>query len=267
MHDRVQRQAMQYLEPNEARSLPGLRLALTTGTFAPWSEAAKSIFAVKGIAYVPVAQYAGQENRDLVDWTGSRNAPVAVYADERPCEGWAEILLLAERLAPTIPLLPVDAADRALVFGLSHEICGEEGFGWTRRCMMFGRILDAVRAGAEIEPGLRAMLRDYRITEATSAAAPSRAAKILRMLAARLHAQRTTGSRYLVGDRLTACDLYWACFAAMVEPLPQAVNPMPERIRRLYVDVGPVLAEARDPILFEHRDFIYATHLTLPLDF
>jgi glutathione S-transferase len=258
---------MQYVEPSEARNLPGLRLALTVGTFAPWSEAAKSIFAVKGIPYVPVAQFAGKENGDLVDWTGSRNAPIAVYEHETPRESWAEILLLAERLAPKPPLLPANPADRALVFGLSHEICGEEGFGWTRRCMMFDRILDAVRAGAGIEPGMQAMLRDYRITEATSAAAPARVAGILRMLAARLHAQRAEGSRYLVGDRLTACDLHWACFSAMVDPLPHEVNPMPELVRRIYVDVGTVLGEAMDPILFEHRDFIYATHLTLPLDY
>src|SRR5579859_4746199 len=232
---------MDYVEPRNARRLPGLRLALTVGVPGPWSESAKAIFAVKRIPYVPVAQYAGKENPDLVAWTGCRNAPIAVLDEEKPRAGWTEILLLAERLNPAIPLLTADPAERALVFGLSHEICGEEGFGWTRRTMMFDAILAAARAGTEIEPGMRAMLRDYRITDAASAAAPGRLIGILAMLAVRLHAQRASGSRYLVGAALTACDLYWACFAAMVDPLPRAVNPMPEFLRRIYADVGPDL--------------------------
>ena len=48
----------------------------------------------------------------------------------------AEILLLAERLAPTPSLLPADPAVRALAFGLAHEICGEAGLGWSRRLQM-----------------------------------------------------------------------------------------------------------------------------------
>ena len=258
---------MDYVEPGDARNLPGLRLALTVGVPGPWSESAKAIFAVKGISYVPVAQYAGKENRDLVAWTGSRNAPVAVFDDEAPRQGWAEILLLAERLNPELPLLPADPAERALVFGLAHEICGEEGFGWTRRVMLFEAILAAARGGAVLEPGMLAMLREYRITEAAIAAAPGRIIGILDMLAARLRAQHASGRRYLVGDALSACDLYWACFAALIDPLPAAVNPMPDFLRRIYGGVTPELAAAKHPILFEHRDFIYATHLTLPLDF
>lgn len=258
---------MQYVEPSAARDMPGLRLALTVGVPGPWSEAAKAILAVKGIAYIPVAQYGGKENAELVAWTGCRNAPIAVLDDEKPRSGWAEILLLAERLRPEIPLLPADPAERALVFGLSHEICGEEGFGWTRRLTMFDAILATVRSGAPIEPGLQAMLRDYRISEAASAAATPRLVALLDMLAARLHAQRAAGRRYLVGDTLTACDLYWASFAAMLEPLPEEVNPMPGFLRRVYTACAAEVDAAKDPILFEHRDFIYATHLTLPLDY
>jgi glutathione S-transferase len=258
---------MQYVEPSDARNLSGLRLALTVGVPGPWSESAKAIFHVKGIPYVPVAQYAGKDNAELIAWTGRRNAPIAVVDDEKPRDAWAEILLLAERLKPEPALLPADPADRALVFGLSHEICGEEGFGWTRRVMMFEDILKAARGGAPLEPGMRAMLRDYRVTEAAIEAAPARVIGLIGMLAARLKAQRAAGSPHLVGDRLTACDLYWACFAALIEPLPAEVNPMPDFLRRAYGSASIELAMAKDPILFEHRAYIYATHLTLPLDF
>jgi hypothetical protein len=70
-----------------------------------------------------------------------------------------------------------------------------------------------------------------------------------------------------VGDWLIACDLYRACFAALLEPLPEEVNPMPGFLRRMYAMAGEEISAAKNPILFEHRDFIYATHLTLPLDF
>jgi glutathione S-transferase len=260
---------MQYVEPAAAREMPGLRLALTVGVPRPWSESAKAIFAVKGIPYIPVAQYAAKENAELLAWTGCRNAPVAVLDDEKPRSGWAEILLLAERLQPDVPVLPADPTGSALVFGLSHEICGEGGFGWTRRLTVFDAIL-AARNGAPLEPGMQAMLRDYGISEATSAGATPRLVGLLGMRAARLHAQRAGGSRYLVGDRLTACDLHWACFAALLDPLPEEVNPMPDWARHLYAAATQEVTAAKAPILFEHRDFIYAicaTHLTLPLDY
>ena len=69
---------MQYVEPAEARHLPGLRLALTVGFPAPYSMSARAVLDLRGVPYVPVAQYAAQPNADLVAWTGHRNAPVAV---------------------------------------------------------------------------------------------------------------------------------------------------------------------------------------------
>ena len=54
----------------------------------------------------------GKEVSDLVAADpGQRSGPVAIYDDDKPRAGWAEILLLAERLAPTpVPLAPVDEA-------------------------------------------------------------------------------------------------------------------------------------------------------------
>src|SRR5271165_3235534 len=113
----------------------GLRLVLTAHVPGPWGESAKKIFDYKEIAYVPVAQHAGKENAELVAWTSIRNAPIALYADEAPRTGWYDILMLAERLAPERPLLPARSEDRALVVGISAELCSEWGFGWARRAM------------------------------------------------------------------------------------------------------------------------------------
>lgn len=267
---------MNYLEVAEARALPGLRLVLTAHVPGPWGEAAKSIFAYKRLPYLPVAQYGGQENADLVAWTGIRNAPIAVYEDEPPRTGWYDILMLGERLAPERPLLPENPEDRALVAGLSNEICGEWGFGWARRLLMMqppsapaarsSALSKPIRAPFDIDASAR-MARAYSATLGDPAAAAERCAAIVRALAARLHHRNDAGSRYLVGNGVTACDIYWAVFSSMLEPLPHAVNPMPDWMRRLYTAIGPAIASASDPVLIAHRDFIYAEHLSLPLDF
>ena len=107
----------------------------------------------------------------------------------------------------------------------------------------------------------------YGYSDAALAGAAERASEILAMLSARLHAQKEAGSDYFVGDGFTAADLYWACFSQLVAPLDASVNRMPGLIRDLYSVEGTAVAAAVDPILLAHRDRVYETHLSLPLDF
>ena len=92
-----------------AKRTSGLRLVLSAIPGPPWTEAAKAVFHVKRIPYAPVAQQ-----------------PVE---NEKPRAAWTEILFLAERLAPEPSLIPQDPEDRVRMFGLAHEICGEDGLG------------------------------------------------------------------------------------------------------------------------------------------
>lgn len=255
-----------YLDVAEAIDRPGMRLALTQGVPGPWSESAKSIFHVKGIEYTKVRQLGGMENPALLRWTGRENAPVAVYGDEPARDGWAEILYLAERIAPEPKLVPDDFVDRVLMFGLAREICGEGGFGWMRRLMMIDVMLGtdappAARAPAELL-GAR-----YGYSKPAAAAAKDRVIEILERFSARLIAQRDAGSRYFVGDALSALDIYWACFAALYDPMTPDRCPMPDYLRGAYTCADPDVRKAADPILLEHRDFVYETQLQLPMDF
>ena len=266
---------MKYHEVTEARSLPGLRLVLTAHVPGPWGESAKKIFDYKKIPYIPVAQYAAKSNDELVAWTGIRNAPNAMYNDEPPRTGWYDILMLAERLAPAPALLPSRSEDRALVLGISAEICSEWGWGWARRAMMgtpYAGTPDPARVANLSRPpwkpdDIARMRAGYSASVGGPGEAPERCADIIRMLAARLHRQKAAGSAYIVGDALTVCDIYWTVFSMALEPLPHAVNPMPDWMRMSYDMIGPVIAETKDPILLEHRDMVYARHLGLPLDF
>jgi glutathione S-transferase len=259
---------LEYLDVEEARSRSDLRLVLTAGVPGPWGEAAKGLFHVKKIPYVAVAQEGGGENAALREWTGHDNAPIVVCGDDPPRTVWTEIVFFAERLAPEPALIPADPVDRASMFGLCHEICGENGLGWSRRLMMLYEVLQ-VSALADSPAGetVRRLGARYGYSPEAAESAPLRAAEILTLLASRLCDQRDRGSRFFVGDALSALDVYWAAFAALVRPLPAALCPMPEFLRAQYDVKDARVSKAVDPILLEHRDFIYRECLQLPLDF
>ncbi len=253
--------AIQYVEFEEARSSAGLRMVVVPGVPSPWGESAKGILHVKQIPWLAVKL--DQANGEMAEWTGERSGPVALYDDEAPRGGWAEILLLAERLGPEPALLPSDRAERALAFGLSHEICGEMGLGWARR---LAGCHAGISGGEGFPAGIAQYLAQkygYRAEE--GAEYGPRAAEILMMLAVRLHTQREAGQRYYLGASLSVVDIYSATFIALFKPLPPEQCPMAEAMRPAFETLDELTAKALDSILIEHRDFIYAEHLELPL--
>jgi glutathione S-transferase len=251
----------QYVALDDAMKRGGLRMVVVGQVPSPWGEAAKGILHIKGIDWVAVRL--AYDSEALKEWAGQRSGPVAIYENERPRAGWAEILLLAERLAPAPSLLPSEPADRALVFGIAHEICGEAGLGWSRRLQLVHAGLQ--NAGGFPEPVAKYLGRKYGYSPEAGAASGRRVAELLRMLAARLKAQRAAGSRYYVGDAVTAMDVYSATIAAMFSPLPPDQCAMQHATRAAFETRDAQTEAVLDPILFEHRDMMYATHLELPL--
>ena len=76
----------------------------------------------------PRRGWPGEPNEEIVAWGGEASGPIVAWAKEKPIHRWIDILYLAERLAPKPSLIPADATQRALMIGLSHEICGENGY-------------------------------------------------------------------------------------------------------------------------------------------
>jgi glutathione S-transferase len=111
------------------------------------------------------------------------------------------------------------------------------------------------------------MTRSYGVRPEAIARAPARMVSVLNGLATQLHRQQAAGSDYLVGSQVSACDLYWACFAGFVSPLPAEHCPMPDFMRANYTHVTADIAAALDPVLLLHRDLIYRRHIGLPMDF
>jgi glutathione S-transferase len=260
---------MDYIDVGEARKQSGLRLVLTTGVPGPWGEAAKGLFHVKRIPYAAVRQDGGQPNYELRAWTGFDNAPQAVYENERPRIGWSEIIFLAERLEPSPALVPADPRKRSTMFGLLHEIAGEMGFAWCRRLQLFRPILELPEgaAPAPLVESVARMAAKYGYSGELAERADARVIEILTLLGDTLRAQHERGSDFLVGDALSAVDIYWATFAAMIEPLPKEQCPMEDMLRGAYTVTDTETLEAADPVLLEHRDRMYRDHLQLPLDF
>jgi glutathione S-transferase len=169
---------------------------------------------------------------------------------------------LAERLAPKPSLIPADAAQRALMIGLSHEICGEMGIGWNRRLQLFA---PAYASGSPLS-GISRMGSKYGYNESDVKAAGGRTAESLKALATQVKSQYARGVRYFVGDALSALDIYWTAFANLLDPLPKEQCPMPETWRPGFVATDPVIKEALDPLLLEHRSRIFRERFRDPME-
>jgi len=253
---------LEYRSFKEIVDHPGLRIVLVRGVPSPWGQAAKTIFDVKGLEYVAAPWIAGEPNEEIVAWGHEASGPIVAYAKEKPINRWIDILYLAERLAPKPSLIPADAMQRALMIGLSHEICGEMGIGWNRRLQLFAPAMSSASPPA----GIARMGGKYGYNEADVKAAGARTAESLRALAAQLKAQYTRGAKYFIGDSLSALDIYWTSFANLVDPLPKEHCPMPEGLRAGFTAQDPVVRAALDPILLEHRDRIFKAHFRDPME-
>jgi glutathione S-transferase len=249
-----------FISITQMRAAKGLRIAGLRGVPSPWTEAAKGIFHVKGLS----CQYAAQSKEDpdgaLAAWAGDVGIPVVAYDNEKLRTGWAEILLLAERLQPEPALIPADADARALLFGLSHEICGEMGLGWAYRLLMIRQSLD--HGGESNFPSNIAnyLGQRYGLNPTHARSAKERTIDLLRMLSRRIE-----GRRYLVGDTLTAADIYWATFANLITPLAESELPAAPMIRAAYTcrDADILAAMSKDLRALQRR--IYDEHLELPV--
>jgi glutathione S-transferase len=135
------------------------------------------------------------------------------------------------------------------------------GLGWCRR-------LQTIHAGMQLDPPspmARFLGPKYGYTEEDAAEAPGRVVEVLKLLRDRLYGQRAAGHRYLMGDQLSALDIYWATFCNLLAPLPPEKLPMPEPLRPIFTATDGDVKALLEGGLLEHRDFVYEEHLVLPV--
>ena len=257
---------VKYLSVEDARPLSGLRLAVTAHVPGIWSEAAKGLFDAKNIPYVLVKQVVGGENRALKEWTAQTSGPVAVWNDERPRSSWLELIYLAERLAPDPALIPADLDDRLLMFGLTNELAGDNGFGWNMRLTSLHNAMRKADATDFQKSVVPVLAGKYGYDADRVGPARRQMIGIVTRLKEQFARQNAAGRAFLVGDTLSALDIYWATFAGSIDPLPEQVCAnMPPEMRAGYTD--PELKAMGGPALFALRDRVYQDHLKLPMEF
>lgn len=251
----------EYLSVEEAIQRRGLRMVVVGNVPSPWGEAAKGIFHIKRIDWAAVRLV--YDSEPLKAWAGQRSGPIAIYDDEEPRSGWAQILMLAEHLAPEPVLLPVQPVERARVVGFGDKFCGEQGLGWMRR-------LQLVHAGLRKSGGFSERVaaylgKKYGYDPADAEGYGARVRDLLGAFGAELRMQREAGKPYFLGDTLTAADVYSATFMALFSPLPEEFCNMDASTRGAFEWLDDETRSALDPILLEHRDMMYERHLELPL--
>jgi glutathione S-transferase len=256
----------EYVSVEEAKSMSGMRVVCAPGVPGPWAEAIKGILDVKKIPYARARFEIGGDHAALIAWTAQASAPAIAWNDEFPKSNWAEQLYLAERIRPDPPLVPRGQRDRILMFGLSNEICGMYGFGWSRRLMLVHQLLSTPGVPEESRALAAVLGAKYGYSPQAAAAAPARVVEVLDALNDQLESQAAKGSRYFIGAELSALDIYWAAFSQLIEPLAPDLCPMIEGFRPLYKCHDASVNAAATPRLMEHRDFIYREHLVLPVD-
>jgi glutathione S-transferase len=253
-----------WLTLEQSLGAPGLRIApVRGGVPSPWSEFVRACFHVKHIPYSLVdARDPDRGLTPLKPLTAQESLPVVFWNDERPRSYWLEQLLLAERLSSQPRLLPEDPLERAKVVGLVAELCCESGLGWHRRVMMMGRLLSEPTFG-DRERGIgRYLSKKYQHNTDSVEGSTRRCEAIV----ATFVDLRAAGHDYLLGSSLTALDLAWAAFAALIQPLPEDLCPMKPLWRDLYTWAPSGTPRHTVQALLAFRERIYRDWLVLPVD-
>lgn len=256
---------MRFVDIEEARAASGLRLVIAGNLPSPWSQAAMGIFDIKGLDYAAVRLRPAAETVRV--WTGSHNAPVAVYDAEPPRTGWAEILALGERLGGRMPLIPAGDEARVRTFGLAHEILGEGGLGWSVRLLLVHASLTTDGRDGWPAPVASYLAPKYGYAPERAAGARDRAIRVLGLLGRSLEINQRDGHDYFFGDQPTALDIYAATVTNIVATLPPDACPMPEPVRHAFDTLDRTVRDAVPTGLLRHRDRMYERHLPLPMRF
>jgi glutathione S-transferase len=254
---------IEFVDIETARSARGLRLIVLANVPSPWSQAAKAMIEHKRIPARLFRMRAGDEA--VRSWTGIPNAPIALYDDEPPRAGWAEILALLERLQPEPALVPSMPEQRALMHGLSNELMGPDGVIWCARLLAIDASLTSQGQRGFPLPMAQYLAGRYGHTPDCGVAARQRVAAALQLLDDHLEGARAVGYPYYLGPRPSALDFYSAAALNTLVLLPPEQCSLSATIRAVFDWRLAELSEVIPRSLIEHRDAMVHAHFSLPL--
>ena len=224
----------QFISLNEAAEMTkGTRITFIPG-FSLYAEALKKyLLRQKHTGHQGVAPGYGCRQRHgrgstsarLYKLTSQTGLPTMFHDEERPRNVWTEQLALAERIgAPGSPsIIPDSFEQRVEMFGLCAVVLGEDGLVWNMRILNDGPLG-----------------RKYGYSDEASAAAPAKIAEVITLIDTRLQRQSERGSPYLVGDALTAADIYWATMGMCVSATPPEIMPVTQQNKGMLKFLPPI---------------------------
>ena len=240
----------------------GTRITFIPGLQAIYAEALKNICYVKQIKITRVLhpfmgtdkETGSDRQAELYALTSQTSLPTMLYNEERPRNVWIEQLALAEGIGSqdSLSLIPKNFKERADMFGLCAIVLGEDGLVWNMRILS-----DSPLA------------RKYGYSDEASTKAPNKIAEIIKLLDKKLKAQEEIGSKYLIGDSLSAVDIYWATVSMTVLPASLEIMPKTKQNEGMLlafegISKIPQIAEATSELILSHRDYILKTYCETP---
>ena len=256
-------QSTKFITLEESASMQkGTRVTFVPGVQAMFSEALKNLCYVKRVPLTRVLhpimgvdEKTGEDRQaKLFELTSQTSLPTMFHDDERPRNVWIEQLALAERIGTkdSPKLIPDNFEHRVDMFGLCAVVLGEDGLTWNMRLL-----IDSPLA------------QKYGYSEEASSSAPEKISEVITLIDRRLEAQEKQGSRYLVGDALTAVDIYWATMSMTVLPVPPGIMPKTQQNKGMLLFFEsnskiPVIEEALTKRIKDHQQFILTTYCETP---
>ena len=265
-----------WLTIEQARTTPGLRITDSPRWAALWAQILRAILHVKKIPYhkvlhPPFRHEDPQAQAELRDWTAQTSVPTMVYGDGTPAgdtvrNDWLNQLMLAEQIEPSPSLVPSDGHDRVTMFGLAHEIMSPQGFMWNGR-LVAASLVDQSKLSEKQRNffGPEKFLGGKYSYNAKGKEPIDNMRDCLALLDEQLRKNAATGSRFFVGDQLTALDLYWVYASIFARVLSPEEMPVMSVNRALYPPINALLEADVSERLLAHRDYVFTHFCECPM--
>jgi glutathione S-transferase len=245
-----------------AKMKEGTRITFVPGLQAIYAEALKNICYVKNIKIIRVLHpFMGKDKKtgkdrqaDLYSLTSQTSLPTMLHNEERPRNVWIEQLALAEEIGSSnrVNLIPDNFQERVDMFGLCAVILGEDGLVWNMRILS-----DSPLA------------RKYGYSDDASSNAPIKMAEIIKLIDSQLKIQEEQGSKYLIGDKISAVDIYWSTISMTILPASLEIMPKTKQNEGMlfFFEANSKIPEIKEVLsdrILSHRDYILKTYCEVP---
>ena len=240
----------------------GTRITFVPGVQALYAEALKNICFVKQIPITRVLhplmgtdKETGEDRQaNLYNLTKQTSLPTMLHEEERPRNVWIEQLALAEQIgaSESPSIIPESFELRAEMYGLCAIILAEDGLVWNMRILNDGPLG-----------------RKYGYSESASSSAPAKIINALKVIDAKLKSQEELNSKFLVGDKLSAVDIYWATMSMCMIPATEDIMPKTKQNQGMLAGFEaisniPDFANIISPQMRDHQRNILKTYCETP---